>query len=163
MNNVFLLLGSNIGDKIGYLKSAIKSINQGVGTIVKISPVYQTEPWGYQDPNPYLNLVLQLDTSLEPQELLKITQQIEKTLGRVREGVGYKARTIDIDILYFNSQIINLPDLKVPHPLLQNRMFVLKPLYDIAPDFLHPLFKLTTWQLLEKCVDSGKVFFYCNL
>lgn len=154
MNNAFLLLGSNIENRIYYLTSAINSINEQIGIVKQKSKIYQTQPWGYVDDKPYLNLVIEIETSLNAEQLLSSTQKIENNLGRIRTSSGYQARTIDIDILYFNSQIVDNQNLKIPHPLMQNRKFVLVPLADIAPNFVHPILKTNTLQMLKNCKDN---------
>ena len=119
---------------------------------MQTSSLYQTAAWGNESQGAFLNQVLEIKTSLGPEELLKTILQIEEELGRKRE-LKYGPRTIDIDILFFNDEVINLHGLKVPHPQLQNRRFVLVPLNEIAPDKMHPLFKKTISQILAECPD----------
>lgn len=155
-DNIFLLTGSNLGDRLFYISQAIKELEKSGIKILKKSPVYETASWGYDD-RPYLNQVLECETILSPQELLKNTQKIETALGRVRTKSGYEARTIDIDILFYSDSVINTPKLVVPHILMQERRFVLTPLCDIAPEFLHPVLKKKVSQLLNECEDRGGV------
>lgn len=154
--NVFLSLGSNLGDRLSYLNQAVEELELCGIKCVKKSPVYETDSWGYDD-EPYLNQVLECETFLTPEKLLEETSKIETLLGRKRTSGGYEARTIDIDILFYDSEIIDIPQLKVPHPKIALRRFVLKPLCDIAPEFLHPVLKKTVRQLLDECEDTGRV------
>ncbi|TAE19842.1 MAG: 2-amino-4-hydroxy-6-hydroxymethyldihydropteridine diphosphokinase [Bacteroidetes bacterium] len=122
---VYLSLGSNIGDRASYLAQAITEINDHVGKILRCSSVIETEPWGVSEPqDAYLNQSIAIETSLEPLPLLYATQAIEKKMGRTSKGER-KPRTIDIDILYYDNEIINLPELIIPHPFAHLRDFVL--------------------------------------
>ena len=154
--NVFLSLGSNLGDRLSYLNQAVEELELCGIKCVKKSPVYETDSWGYDD-EPYLNQVLECETFLTPEKLLEETSKIETLLGRKRTLSGYEARTIDIDILFCDNEIIDIPQLKVPHPKIALRRFVLIPLCDIAPEFLHPVLKKTVRQLLDECEDTGRV------
>ncbi len=156
MANCYLILGSNSGDKDKILISAIDYIEKQVGNIVTSSSLYQTEPWGYQTDNDFLNQALIVETRLTPLELLHATQNIEKTLGRTIKSINghYSDRPIDIDILFYDKQIINSKELTVPHPLICERRFVLIPLNEIASDLLHPKLKKTINKLLEECPDN---------
>jgi len=138
MNAIFLLLGSNLGNREMFLKQAAAGLEQEVGTIVKTSSVYETQAWGKTDVPDYLNQVLLLNTAFTPQVVLGKILAIEKKLGRERTE-KWGSRTIDIDILFYDDQVINEPDLVVPHPQLHLRKFVLEPLAEIAPDFVHPV------------------------
>ena len=158
--NVFLSLGSNLGDRLFYLNQAVKELELCGIKCVKKSPVYETDSWGYDD-EPYLNQVLECETFLTPEKMLEETSKIETLLGRKRTLSGYEARTIDIDILFYDNEIVDIPQLKVPHPKIALRRFVLIPLCDIAPEFLHPVLKKTVRQLLLECEDSGQVEKYC--
>lgn len=144
---VFLLLGSNLGNKKEILDQAIELLNQKVGLVILQSKDYETKPWGVTDQPDFLNLAVAIHTRLKPLEILEQTQSIENQLGRVRKE-KWGARLIDIDIIFYGEEIINLPDLKVPHPLMQDRDFALNPLAEIAPNFLHPALKKTVLELL---------------
>ena len=154
---VFLGLGTNLGDRESIINETIEKLNDSAGTVVSCSAIYETEPWGFQTENNFLNMVISISTRLKPDMLLKRLMEIEAELGRVRTGEGYTSRTIDIDILLYEDLIINKPDLKVPHPLIRERKFVLVPLCDIAADLVHPVFKKTFAVLLKECKDDIQV------
>ena len=154
--NVFLSLGSNLGDRLFYLNQAVEELEVCGIKCVKKSPVYETDSWGYDD-EPYLNQVLECETFFTPEKLLEETSKIETLLGRKRTSGGYEARTIDIDILFCDNEIIDIPQLKVPHPKIALRHFVLIPLCDIAPDFLHPVIRKKAKELLKNCTDTLNV------
>ncbi len=156
MNTAFLCLGGNLGNREENLKNAIQLIEKKLGGITKISSVYETASWGNTDQPAYLNQVLQLETTLSATGLLSACLGIEKDLGRTR-NIKWENRLIDIDILFFNNEIIDLPELKVPHPLLHERLFVLKPLNEITPLYIHPVSGKTVNQLFENCQDQLKV------
>lgn len=156
MEKVYLCLGGNIGDTRNYLQNAVAMIGRRIGRIVSQSAVYQSEPWGFNAEQMFLNQVVVAETELEPHAVLELCLQIEAELGRTRSGNGYEPRTIDIDIVFFGQQIISQPDLQVPHPLMHRRNFVLRPLCDVAADFVHPIFGLTVKQLADACRDNGK-------
>jgi 2-amino-4-hydroxy-6-hydroxymethyldihydropteridine diphosphokinase len=153
MNNVFLLLGSNLGDRKLFLQQAIMHIAYDIAPTLKISSVYETESWGKTDEPDYLNMVVELKTELWAQTVLSKILAIELVMGRVREE-KWGSRIIDIDILYFNDDIIDEPGLHVPHPQLHNRRFTLEPLAEIAPDFIHPIFKKNNLQLKNELKDN---------
>ena len=152
MNEVYLLTGGNIGNRLEYLSKAKEQIEKRCGSILKESSVYETAAWGKEDQGAFLNQVLKIETTLQPGELLKTILEIEEYLGRKRE-LKYGPRTIDIDILFFSNDIISQHSLKVPHPQMQNRRFVLAPLNEIAPDKIHPSLYKTISQLLAECPD----------
>ncbi|MGD1840808.1 MAG: 2-amino-4-hydroxy-6-hydroxymethyldihydropteridine diphosphokinase [Thermonemataceae bacterium] len=156
MNHVFLLLGSNLGDRSAYLTRAKTLLQEKVGRIAEQSLIYQTAAWGRTAQPDYFNQIVIVDTSLSPIQLLTTTQQIETTLERQRlEKWG--ARTIDIDILYYNQDIVEEPNLIVPHPRIATRRFTLVPLVELAPDFIHPILHKTQKKLLENCEDPLQV------
>lgn len=140
MIDLFLLLGSNLGDRNLFLAKAIAYIGTDIGKIEKKSSVYETQAWGKTDEPDYLNQVIQLKTDLPAPGILKKVLNIENKLGRIREE-KWGSRIIDIDILFYGQQIIDQPGLKVPHPELHKRMFVLEPLSEIAPHLIHPIFR----------------------
>ena len=138
MIGVYLLLGSNLGDRTSYLRQAGSLIGETVARVIQASSVYETQSWGKTDEPDYLNQVLYVKTELHPGILLEKLLGIETIMGRKRE-VKWGSRIIDIDILFYGDQTINEPQLVVPHPELHNRMFTLAPLNEIAPDFVHPV------------------------
>jgi 2-amino-4-hydroxy-6-hydroxymethyldihydropteridine diphosphokinase len=154
---VYLGLGTNLGDRETKLNEALEKLNYSAGNVISSSAIYETEPWGFQAETMFLNMVVSLRTRLTPDMLLKRLKKIETELGRKRTGEGYTSRTIDIDILLYEDLIINKPDLKVPHPLIRERKFVLVPLCDIAADLVHPVFKKTFAVLLKECKDDVQV------
>ena len=156
-HKVYISLGSNKGDRLKYLQDATDLIFKNIGKITAISNVYNTPALGFEGDD-FLNACLLLETDLEAKALMKSLLEIEKSLGRVRtKSKGFEARTIDLDILYFDEEIINSKALKIPHPELHKRMFVLKPLNDIAPKLIHPQFQKSTTELLEICEDKSEV------
>jgi 2-amino-4-hydroxy-6-hydroxymethyldihydropteridine diphosphokinase len=158
MNSAYLLLGGNIGDRLQHLRLATAAIEKYAGTVLTASSIYETEAWGIRDQAAFYNCVVEISTSLSAIELLNEILRIEKTLGRVRdENSHWQARIIDIDILFFNRDIIQSPDLIVPHPHLQDRRFALMPLVEIAPELEHPLLQKTVEALLNECKDHLQV------
>ncbi len=159
MNKVYLLLGSNEGNRLNWMQQAIEQLDLKCGKIVHRSAVYQTAAWGLNEQPDFLNMVVLLETSLQPLELLNDIHKIEQLLGRQRE-VKWGQRTLDIDILLFDDQVINLPELTIPHGFIQERRFTLIPLAELAPDLLHPVFQKTITTLLNECTDPLEVHFY---
>ncbi|QCX32882.1 2-amino-4-hydroxy-6-hydroxymethyldihydropteridine diphosphokinase [Caloramator sp. E03] len=147
MNRVYVAFGSNIGDKNKNIKKAIEMMNARGLNVIKISQIYKTEPYGYTNQPEFLNGVLEALTDLDAMDVLYTLLNIEKDLGRVRE-FKWGPRIIDLDILFFNDDVIDEKDLKVPHPDMQNREFVLKPLCEIAPNFMHPVLKKSVKDML---------------
>ena len=149
IQNIFLLLGSNVGDRRAHLRSARTLIDQKAGPVLFSSQEYETEPWGKKDQAGFLNQALQIETDLSPMELLHELKHIEKEIGRV-DTEKWGPRIIDIDILYYGAEVVDLPELKVPHPYLPERQFALLPLSEIAEEFTHPVLHLTVGEMLEK-------------
>jgi len=152
---VYLSLGSNIGDKLNNIETSVKFIIDEIGDVLAISKMYRTSAWGFKSENYFLNNVIKLETKLNPQDLLLKIQSIEKELGRERLTSGYSDRTIDIDILFYEDEIIEEENLIIPHPLLQDRNFVIYPLNDIASDYFHPIHKKTVSELFTDCTDTS--------
>ena len=147
----YLALGTNIGNKRRNMITAAALLAERVGDVLALSGFYETEPWGFQSENTFLNAALQLETSLSPLELLKATQQIEVEMGRTQKSNGtYHDRIIDIDILLYDDLILQTPELTLPHPLMQDRRFVMEPLLEIAPNVVHPVFKKTVVSLMRE-------------
>ncbi len=165
MKNIYLLLGSNRGDRLNYLNQAAAEIAK-LGTVCTISEVYESSPWAFEDEISFLNQVIELDTDFGADLLLERLLTIEAGLGRVRmmgagcgvgSDIGYSARTIDIDILFYGSKIIFNDNLMVPHPRLHERRFTLVPMAEIAGEFVHPILRKSISELLGICTDKGIV------
>ncbi len=161
-HTVFLLLGSNIQPRLDYIENAVRLINKSLGEITRFSSVYESEPWGFEAPVAFLNQVVCVDTTFGPLELLKKTREIEQKNGRTSKSVkgNYTSRSLDIDILFFDDEIIHLPELTIPHTHIADRRFTLFPLTEIAPEKIHPVLKRNCRQLLAECRDKGKVWKY---
>lgn len=154
---IFLSIGTNLGDKKKNLESALAEINFQIGEINSHSSIYESKPWGFDAEDHFFNIMIKLTTTMNPEELLKNCQAIENKLGRTRKGkTGYTSRVIDIDIIYYEERIVTTPQLQIPHPLLHDRNFVLVPLCEIAPTKQHPLFFLDSTELQKKCTDTIK-------
>ncbi len=156
MNTVFLLIGGNIGDRSANLQTAKTMLQQGLGEIGNCSSVYETSAWGNIDQADFLNQVIMIHTKLAAAECMNEILSIENKMGRVRHKKN-DPRTIDIDILFYNHEIINSTNLTIPHPEIQNRKFALVPLQEIIPDFIHPVLKSSITQLLSTCKDELEV------
>ena len=152
-SGVFLGLGSNIGNRQGNIDEALRLCGL---KILHRSSLYETEPVGYLNQPWFLNCVVEVETNLQPHELLRLCQSVEKVLLRERE-IPKGPRTIDLDILFYGNVIHQDPDLKIPHPAIPERKFVLEPLNEIAPDFIHPVLQKTVSQLLAECLDDSAV------
>jgi 2-amino-4-hydroxy-6-hydroxymethyldihydropteridine diphosphokinase len=156
--DLFISLGSNIGDRNNNLQKAIQLIADEIGQIVKLSSVYETEPWGFESIDNFLNMAIEVASNLAPEEILSKCLEIEQRLGRTRaHGSGYISRTIDIDILFYGDMIINSELLIIPHPHIANRSFVLEPLAEIAPEFTHPVLDKNMKELIKACTDQTEV------
>ena len=153
----FLGLGTDLGNRQENLEKAIAVISERTGEVKLCSSVYETEPWGFQSDNKFLNAVVKVRTELGPSGLLGRILMIEAQLGRLRESKGYSSRIIDIDILLYGREIIKTASLQIPHPLIQDRRFVLVPFCEIAPEMVHPVIKKTFAELLEECSDKSAV------
>ncbi len=157
MNTCFLLLGGNIGDKEDSLKKAVALLEQKLGSTPKKSSIFITAAWGNENQPEFYNQAIAIETILSAVELLKIVLEIEEQLGRKRNNDKWQERIIDIDILFYNNDIIDLPELKIPHPFIQERKFVLAPMNEIAGNFIHPILKKTIKKLLNECEDVLEV------
>jgi len=154
-HQVILSLGSNQGNRLENIELCLDLIHQEIGTIIKVSQLYETPSWGFES-EAFYNCALLLHTSNSAQIILELALQIEKKLGRVRsENTGYQSRVIDIDVIAFNDEILDLEHLQIPHPLMQNRKFVLMPLQDLNSGWIHPVLKKTVSELLQSTPDDS--------
>ena len=138
MATLYLSLGTNMGNRHENLSLAQELIDREVGTVVSASDIIETEPWGFESSNRFLNMAVKVETTLQPLEVLHTTQEIERKLGRTQKSVNreYHDRMIDIDILLYDDLVMNTPELTIPHPLMYQREFVMKPLSQIAPELV---------------------------
>lgn len=157
MKGIFLLLGSNLGDSEKVLSTARTHIQASAGKIIRSSAIYKTKAWGISEQPDFLNQVIEIESSLQPEDLMDVLLNIEKEMGRVRYKKWY-ARLIDIDILYYGAMVIKTENLTIPHPENQNRNFVLVPMAEIAPAFMHPVLGMSQADLLKNCNDPLEVY-----
>jgi 2-amino-4-hydroxy-6-hydroxymethyldihydropteridine diphosphokinase len=159
---VYLCLGSNIGDRVGYVQQATSLIGAIKDTkIVRTSSLYETQPWLEKETAWFVNAVIEIKTNLSPQDLLNECLRIEKQLGRIRnEEEHFGDRTIDIDILFYGKDIIEEEDLRIPHKYLDKRAFVLVPFLEINPDFIHPELDKSITDLYEELENPEMVYLY---
>ena len=157
----YLCLGSNIGDKIGYIQQAVRLLSSsGMVTVVRTSALYETEPWGNKDLDWFVNGVIEVKTKLSPRELLDLCKNTEIQMGRKPSLKKYENRIIDIDILFYGDMTIDEPDLKIPHEHLHERAFAIVPLLELIPDYVHPKYKKSLLQLHEDLETVDDVFLY---
>lgn len=151
MATLYVGLGSNQGARLRLMMCVLNLIEERIGRVVGRSAFYETKPWGFVSEHPFLNAVAKIETTMKPLEVLAVTQQIERELGRIRKSIDgqYADRTMDIDLLFYDDMCLNLPELVLPHPQMHLRDFVLRPMADLAPDFYHPLLKQTMAELLR--------------
>ena len=149
MHTAYVAFGSNIGEKESYIKRALEKIEKSGMKIIKVSPIYETEPYGVLDQDSFLNGVVKIETNLTPENLIEVLLDIERQLDRVRER-RWGPRTIDLDIIFYDDLIINKNNLIIPHKDMENREFVLKPLCDIDENFIHPVLKKSVRQLYDR-------------
>ena len=158
---VYLSLGSNFGDRIGYVQQAASLLGACDGiSIIRTSAFYETEPWGMKSENWFVNAVLEIKTAFSPQKLLEECQRIENQLGRKRLGEGYSDRTIDIDILFYNKDIVNEENIVITHKFVHLRAFTLVPLLELIPNFEHPVLHKTITELHNDLENPEMVFLY---
>lgn len=156
MNGIYLIIGGNMGAREKYIGTCIQEIEKSIGKVCRKSAIYETASWGNKEQNPFLNQVLFIRSNDGAETLLMKCLAIEKKMGRTRE-IKWASRIIDIDILFFNHEIVRQEKLSIPHPLLQERRFVLIPLNEIAPMFTHPVLNKTIHTLLKECTDPLQV------
>lgn len=151
MATVYLGLGTNLGNKEANLRTAIHKLQERIGKQVSLSSFYETAPWGFESDHSFLNAAIGLETNLSPIEILHITQEIEKELGRTKKSVNgsYSDRLIDIDILLYDTLVLQTPELTIPHPLMTERDFVMNPLIEIAGNVIHPTRQKTLSELYQ--------------
>lgn len=156
---VFLSLGSNQGNRSGFLSDALRSIDDQFGRIIESSSIYETQAWGFEGSN-FLNMAVTVGTTLSPEALLQAIKQLEKQFGREKGLQRYVDRVIDIDILFYGNQCIKTDELEIPHPLLHKRRFVMEPLCEKWPNFIHPVFNRSLQELSLECDDLGWIRLY---
>lgn len=164
-SNVYIGVGSNLGDRAENCFKAIEAIDRFDGCHVEqCSPLYETEPIGYDDQGWFINAAVRIGTSLDPESLFPHLKSIEKALGRRPSGIHFGPRIVDLDILLFEDLVIRADNLTIPHPGLHKRRFVLRPLADIAPDVLHPVLNETIFELLTNLKDNekGVIHYSCD-
>lgn len=155
-NRVFIALGSNLGDRLFSMRQALGEIDRRLGPVVLCSSLYESAAWGDEDQQAFYNALCEIHTKISPLSLLHELQNIEKGLGKSKERT-WGPRTIDLDIIYYGKKIIVEKDLIIPHPNMYLRNFVLQPLAEMAPEFIHPLMKKKTESLLRECPDHSKI------
>lgn len=157
MNKAYILIGGNLGNRLENLDKAVQHIVLECGPLIIASSIYETEAWGYKEQPAFLNQALLINSNLSAIQLMEQLLLIEKKLGRVRTN-PLGPRTIDLDIIYFNEEVIKSENLTIPHPRLAERNFVLMPLTEIAPHFIHPLLHKTNTELMNECLDLSFVY-----
>ena len=152
---VYLGLGTNLGDKELNLRVALQKIEERIGKIISLSAFYATAPWGFSSEHTFLNAAACVETLLPPLSVLHLTQEIEREIGRTHKSVGgvYSDRVIDIDLLLYGDRVLDTPELKLPHPLMHERRFVMEPLAEIAPDVIHPVLGKTLGDIYRDLTD----------
>lgn len=156
METCYILFGSNMGDKGSIFDQACLYINNRCGQVLQVSSPYESEPWGFETEEWFLNRMIVIKTRMNPEDLLRQLLEIERELGRERhpENEGYVSRTADLDIIYYGDRIILTELLTIPHPRLHRRRFALLPMCEVAPDMVHPVLGLTQRDLLARCPDT---------
>lgn len=156
-NIAYILLGTNLSDREGLLNEAKSKIEKDGNGIIKQSSIYESVPWGFESDQLFLNQVITVETILNAFQLLEKLLAIENTMGRIRIDGSYTSRTIDLDILYFNNEVINSESLTIPHPRLHLRKFTMLPMAEIAPNLIHPTLLLNQTEILDLIQDKNEV------
>ena len=154
---IYLCIGGNLGEREANLEEALEFIDFNFGDVVAVSSIYESEPWGMTDVPNFLNQVVHIQSELTDKELLEEIADLEEFFGRERSSQGYVSREMDIDVLFIDEEVISTEALQVPHPRISERRFVLEPMAEIAPEFIHPELKQAVEVLLKACSDKGKV------
>ena len=154
---IYLCIGGNLGEREANLEEALEFIDFNFGDVVGVSSMYESEPWGMTDVPNFLNQVVHIHSELTDKELLLEIADLEEFFGRERSSQGYVSREMYIDVLFIDEEVISTEALQVPHPRISERRFVLEPMAEIAPEFIHPELKLSVEVLLKACSDKGKV------
>lgn len=161
MAKAYLSLGSNLSDRKKIIETALKLLEEREVKINAVSSFYETEPWGFQTKNIFLNVATEIETNLSPEDLLDLTQDVEKQLGRTNKTqVGYESRLIDIDIIFYDNIIYYTKRLQIPHRLAHLRKFVLFPIAELNKYYRHPIFDKTVFELLQYCNDKTSISIY---
>lgn len=159
MKKIYLLLGSNIGNRIKNIDKAKQLIESKIGKISKQSNLYETEPWGEKEQEDFLNQAIEVESKLKPKALMKQIAELEQLIGR-EETYKWGPREIDIDVLFYGDEMISEVDITIPHPFIHERLFTLIPLKDICPQKVHPIFGATVTELIDMCEDVCEVHEY---
>lgn len=162
---VYLGLGSNLGDRVGYIQQAVQMLKDNNDIkIINASSFYETEPVGIKSERWFVNAVIALETNIEPENLLKICIEIESILGRKRESLNkklnYESRNIDIDVLFYDDLILSTDIIQIPHPKVHQRAYTLVPMLELAPDFIHPIFNSSIINIHTTLLDPEEVYLY---
>lgn len=157
MRTVILCIGGNLGDRETHLLETLDFLHFNVGDVISQSSVFETEPWEMSEAPTFYNQIVSIHSNLSNNELMAEIREIEAFYGRERNKMSYVSREMDVDVIFIDNEIIDLPDFQVPHPKMQSRRFVLEPLAEIAPDKIHPVLNKTIKELLNECTDSHRV------
>lgn len=165
MARVYLGLGSNLGDRVGYIQQAVQFLNDTKNIeVINTSSFYETEPVGIKSEKWFVNAVVEIETTIDPEELLKLTTNIELKLGRIRDlSLGnpkYQSRTIDIDILFYDNEIVSTDMIQIPHPRVHERAYALVPMLELAPDYVHPIMGSNVSDIHRSLLEPEEVYLY---
>lgn len=155
MNKVYIEIGGNQGDRLQNIQNAKLFIASSIGRVIEYSSIYETPPWGFESDQFFYNQVIYVETLFNAEELMKRAMVVEQQLGRVRSKDKYSSRTMDVDILFFNNEVLNTKNVVVPHPRMHLRRFVLEPMFELNKNLKHPILNKTIEQLLNECQDNS--------